>query len=101
MTLFKISPDDLSVRRLQEKNKLPAITGPVKPVNATHPVQPSPENAPINPLQAKHQEPHRRHTDRRQTDKPVILDTRSPHDRRTKTRHGDDDETMHGIDEEV
>jgi hypothetical protein len=69
-------------------------------------VQSSPENTPINPLQAKHQEPQRRHANRRQSDKPVILDTRSPHDRRTKTRHSDSDETnldetMHGIDEEV
>ena len=108
MTSFKITNDDLAVRGLQEGNKMPVISGPVLPVKASNPVQKSPEN---NPLQSgiterrshdPHHPSHRRHDDRRKTESPVLLDTRSSHDRRTKTENSDDAEnTMHGVDEIV
>lgn len=110
MTSFKISKDDLAVRGLQESNKTPVISGPVMPVKASNPVQKSPENLPLNPLQTdrrgnEYQSTQRRQVDRRKTDKPVLLDTRSQHDRRTKTGRSDDTEkhdgvtTLRGIDE--
>lgn len=106
MTIFKINPDDQSVRNLQTDNKIPATTGSVQPVNSTKPVQPSPEQITYKPIQNDPHKVERRHLDRRQSEKPVILDTRSPHDRRTKIRHGNSDgdesgKMQHGIDEEV
>ena len=107
MTTFKIANDDSGVRGLQETNKTPTIKGPVQPVKASNPLQKSPENIPVRTNQAnrKHAEtvqPHRRHDDRRKADIPVILDTRSTHDRRIKSDHSDDAErTLHGIDETV
>jgi len=111
MTTFKITNDDIGVRGLQEANKTPVITGPVQPVKASNPVQKSPENIPLNTNQSerKHYEslhPHRRKTDRRKTNTPVLLDTRSVHDRRTKTQKSDNEnndaiKTLHGIDETV
>ncbi|MCW8900304.1 MAG: hypothetical protein OQK75_12535 [Gammaproteobacteria bacterium] len=111
MTTFKITNDDIGVRGLQEANKTPVITGPVRPVKASNPVQKSPEHIPLNANQSerKHYEslgPHRRKSDRRKTNTPVLLDTRSVHDRRTKTQKSDDESndaitTLHGIDETV
>lgn len=112
MTTFKITNDDVGVRGLQQGNKTPVISGPVMPVKASNPVQKSPENIPVKPgqVERKHyepQHPHRRHTDRRKTDTPVLLETRSSHDRRTKIERSDDTEnnddvtTLHGIDEIV
>ena len=109
MTSFKITNDDVGVRGIQEGNKTPVISGPVLPVKASNPVQKSPENVPLNLSQANRKNVehhlHRRQTDRRKTDTPVLLDTRSRHDRRTKIEHSDDPEnddtltTLHGIDE--
>ena len=109
MTTFKIINDDVGVRGLQEANKSPVISGPVLPVKASNPVQKSPENMPLNLSQADRKNyehhPHRRQADRRKTDSPVLLDTRSQHDRRTKIEHSDDPDnddtatTLHGIDE--
>lgn len=107
MTTFKIINDDVGVRGLQEGNKTPVISGPVQPVKASNPVQKSPENLPLQPGMAERRNyeshpSHRRHADRRKNDSPVLLDTRSTHDRRTKTENSDDSEnTMHGIDEIV
>lgn len=112
MTTFKITNDDLGVRGLQESNKTPVISGPVMPVKPSNPVQKSPENLPIktsfvNRQQHEGHQTHRRHDDRRKKYMPVLLDTRSTHDRRTKTEKSDDDEnndaltTLHGIDEIV
>lgn len=107
MTSFKIIPDDTGIRGLQGVNKQPAITGPVQQVKASNPVQASPESLPVHPLPVDHRRIQRRQSDRRQRDEAVILDTRSPHDRRTKlTRSSDHNEkqtagTLHGIDEEV
>lgn len=112
MTSFKITNDDLGVRGLQESNKTPVISGPVLPVKASNPVQASPENLPIKIGQTErrdteHNQSHRRQSDRRKTDIPVLLDTRSQHDRRTKTGRSDDAEsdnavtTLRGIDETV
>ena len=112
MTSFKIINDDVGLRGLQEGNKTPVISGPVMPVKASNPVQKSPENLPIKPVQADrsgHEAHHtqRRHADRRKTDNPVLLETRSQHDRRTKTEKIDDSDsddavtTLHGIDEIV
>ena len=108
MTTFKITNDDTGVRGLQETNKTPVISGPVQPVKASNPVQKSPENVPLTHAQAHKTKPtathpQRRHADRRKTNTPVILDTRSNHDRRTKTDTEDDDamNTLHGIDKTV
>lgn len=110
MTSFKISNDDLGVRGLQEGNKTPVISGPVLPVKASNPVQKSPENLPLKSVQTdrRSSDTHssqRRQDDRRKTDSTVLLDTRSQHDRRTKTGRSDDAEhsdsvaTLRGIDQ--
>ena len=112
MTSFKIINDDVGVRGLQEGNKTPVISGPVMPVKASNPVQKSPENLPLKLTQIDRREndshhTQRRQSDRRKTDSSVLLETRSQHDRRTKTGRSEDaDEneaatTLHGIDEIV
>lgn len=112
MTSFKIINDDVGVRGLQEGNKTPVISGPVMPVKASNPVQKSPENIPLKSVQADRRgtDTHasqRRQMDRRKTDSSVLLDTRSQHDRRTKTGRREDaaeDEaasTLRGIDKIV
>ncbi len=112
MTSFKITNDDVAVRGLQESNKTPVISGPVLPVKPSNPVQKSPENPALKPVQADNknvQSPHthRRLHDRRKADNPVLLDTRSQHDRRTKTGRSSNAEStekippLHGIDEIV
>ena len=112
MTSFKIVNDDVGVRGLQKGNKTPVISGSVMPVKASNPLQKSPENLPIKPIQtdrgggqALHTE--RRQVDRRKTDHPVLLETRNQHDRRTKAEKTDDSKnadavtTLHGVDEIV
>ena len=110
MTSFKIINDDVGVRGLQESNKTPVISGPVMPVKPSNPVQKSPENLPIRPAQidrrgSEADQAQRRQLDRRKTNSSVLLDTRSQHDRRTKTGRSDDAEnnntvtTLRGIDE--
>lgn len=110
MTSFKITTDDIGVRGLQEDNKTPVISGPIMPVKASNPLQKSPENLPLKPIQTDRgsselHHVHRRQMDRRKTDNPVLLETRNQHDRRTKTEKIDDNEnevpTLHGIDEIV
>lgn len=112
MTSFKIINDDVAVRRLQESNKTPVISGPVMPVKASNPVQKSPEELPIKPIQIDRRAKDAHQTDRRQLDRrkkhsPVLLDTRVQHDPRTKSRRSDDaeqdtaDKKVHGIDELV
>ena len=112
MTSFKITNDDVAVRSLQEGNKTPAVSGPVLPVKASNPVQKSPENlslqlTPVERRDKQSQHSTRRQTDRRKTDSSVLLDTRSEHDRRTKTGRSDDSEeneavsTLRGIDETI
>ena len=110
MTSFKITNDDVAVRSLQENNKTPVISGPVMPVKASNPVEKSPENLSLQPVQVdrrgqKSQSSHRRQVDRRKTDSSVLLDTRSQHDRRTKTGRSTDENKdeelskLRGIDE--
>jgi len=112
MTSFKIINDDVGLRKLLESNKTPVISGPVMPVKASNPVQKSPENLPLKAAQIdlRSSEPHqaqRRQLDRRKTNSSVLLETRSQHDRRTKTGRSDDAEnndavtTSLGIDEIV
>lgn len=112
MTSFKITNDDVGVRGIQESNKKPVITGPVMPVKASNPVQKSPENPTLKTVQTdrrSHQSQlsQRRQIDRRKTESSVLLDTRSYHDRRTKTgrRHdaNKDDavSALRGIDKKV
>lgn len=112
MTSFKITTDDVGVRGIQEGNKTPVISGPVMPVKASNPVQKSPENLPLKPIQADRgsselHHAHRRQGDRRKTNNPVLLETRNQHDRRTKIETVDDSEnddavsTLHGVDEFV
>jgi len=110
MTSFKIINDDVGLRKLLESNKTPVISGPVMPVKASNPVQKSPENLPLKAAQTdrRSNDPHhaqRRQLDRRKTDSSVLLETRSQHDRRTKTGRSDDGEsnntvtTLRGVDE--
>ena len=107
MTSIKIINDDVGLRGIQEGNKTPVISGPVMPVKASNPVKKSPKYLPLQSgvTERRNHEPHpshRRHADRRKTESPVLLDTRSSHDRRTKTENDDDTKnTMHGIDEIV
>ncbi len=112
MTSFKIINDDVGLRKLLESNKTPVISGPVMPVKASNPVQKSPENLPLKSAQidrrgSESHQAQRRQLDRRKTDSSVLLDTRSQHDRRTKTGRTDDAEnndaitTSRGIDEIV
>lgn len=109
MTSVKIINDDVGLRRLIESNKTPAISGPVMPVKASNPVQKSPENTVTNKNLATHSrhQPHhseRRQSERRKNNSHVLLETRSQHDRRTKTIKTDENdniETVHGIDEIV
>ncbi len=105
MTSIQIGPDDAATRSAQVDNKKPAVTGPVQPVKPARPVQISEPGQRLQPVQ--HQ-PHacirwqRRHEDRRKVDIPVLLDTRSYHDRRTHSQHSPDTEkTLHGIDKKV
>lgn len=102
----------MGVRSLQESNKTPVISGPVMPVKASNPVQKSPENLPLKAAQIdrrsnKSHQAQRRQVDRRKTNSSVLLETRSQHDRRTKTERNDDAEkndgitTLRGIDEIV
>lgn len=95
MTSFKITNDDIAVRGLQVNNKTPVVSGPVLPVKASNPVQKSPENTLLNTSQTerRHSEPYqsqRRQIDRRKGEHSALLDTRSSHDRRTKTGRSDD-----------
>lgn len=110
MTSFKIANDDLGVRGLQETNKTPVTSSPVMPVKASTPLQASTENQLLKPALterrgAESPQAQRRQMDRRKADSNVLLDTRSQHDRRTKTgRSADaakDDAitTLRGIDE--
>jgi len=110
MTSFKIINDDVGVRGLQEGNKTPVISGPVMPVKPSNPVQKSPENLPLKPAQIdrranESQQAQRRQLDRRKKQSSVLLDTRSQHDRRTKTGRSNDAEknetvtTLRGVDE--
>ncbi|MDH5601734.1 MAG: hypothetical protein OEY78_10570 [Gammaproteobacteria bacterium] len=112
MTTFKITLDDVAVRGLKENNKAPVISGPVQPVKASNPLQKSPEHIPVKTSltgQNNYQPPHprRRREDRRKEYIPVLLDTRSNHDRRTRTDLSEDQDkndtikTLHGIDETV
>ena len=95
MTSFKIINDDVGVRGLQEGNKTPVISGPVMPVKASNPVQKSPENLPLKAAQidrrsSESHQAQRRQLDRRKINSSVLLETRSQHDRRTKTGRSDD-----------
>ena len=106
MTSFKITNDDIAVRGLQEGNKTPVISGPVLPVKPSNPVQKSPENISIqNQFSGNKQtelpHSHRRHQDRRQENKTVLLDTRSKHDRRINEIEDDSERHLHGIDKLV
>ena len=110
MTSFKITNDDVGLRKLQENNKTPVVSGPVTPVKASNPVQKSPENMPLKLAQVERRghDPHqaqRRQVDRRKADSSVLLETRNQHDRRTKTGRSEDVDksdavsTRHGIDQ--
>ena len=112
MTSFKIVNDDIAVRSLQENNKTPVIAGRVMPVKASIPVQKSPENtllqvSQIDRRDSESYQSQRRQVERRKIDNPTLLDTRSQHERRTKTGRSDDTSTnnvmtaLRGIDEIV
>lgn len=110
MTNFRISADDIAVRALQENNKTPVVTGPVLPVNATKPVEITPGTTPDQPNKSAHQNADsfqlRRRSKRRKKKRPVLLDTRSTHDRRTqahknKSENISEVNAARGIDETI
>lgn len=89
MTSIKISNDDSGLRSLQQTNKTPATTGPVQAIAPAKPLAASSSKEGLKPRQAWQQQPvvvehHRRQDNRRKKDIPVLLDTRSQHDRRVK-----------------
>jgi len=105
MTGFKIINDDIAVRGLQTDNKQPVVTGPVQPVKASNPVQEFTEEPRVKALEVNKRGEQRSQVDRRQNEKPVLLDTRSQHERRIKnTRNSSTTENktispFHGLDE--
>lgn len=105
MTTFKISNDDTAVRDLQSNNKQPVVTGPVQPVKKSNPVEEFTQELRVKAQEVNKKGEQRSQEDRRKKDKPVLLDTRSQHERRiknTRTNKIGENKTVypfHGVDE--
>ena len=87
MQWLTLVSEDSGVQRLKAQNRLPAKTtevGAVSPYPSTHSVQVG-ERQENNrqPVKDRRQGERRGGNDRRKKQVPVILDTRSNHDRRT------------------
>jgi hypothetical protein len=87
MQWLKLVSEDGGVQRLKASNRLPAATTgvePVPPYPATHSARIDGRSEPDNrrPLKDRRQNERRQGSDRRKKQVPVILDTRSKHDRR-------------------
>lgn len=85
MTFINLIPDDLGLQRLKSDNAQPGSARAVTPVDP-YPTQ-QPGQAHPKPMVLRREEPEqrkreRRHGERRQQQLPVVLDTRTPHDRR-------------------
>ena len=108
MTSIKITPDDLGVQSLRADNTKPEAAKSVAALSGSRAIHkasgPPPEQA---LLRTERRQGERRKLERRQTDKSVILDTRSHHERRSQPGQRRTDKTTtqqpmpHGIDEEV
>ena len=105
MTTFNIINDDTAVRDLKSSNKQPVVTGPVQPVKKSNPVQEFTQELRVKALEINQKDEQRSQEDRRKKDKPVLLDTRSQHERRIKnsrSNKSDENKTnfqFHGLDE--
>ena len=87
MQWLKLVSEDGGVQRLKAGNRLPAATpgvAPVPPYPATHSARIGghPEPGSRRPLKDRRQNERRQGGDRRKKQIPVVLDTRSKHDRR-------------------
>ncbi len=110
MTSINFPRDDEGRTRLQISNRkkkpgtvqetaqvepYPRITRARTPSHAKTPYR---EETPPQPVRRQQD---RRKFQRRQKDSPVLLDTRSKHERRTRRRRADDSPSDHGIDRKV
>jgi len=87
MQWLKLVSEDGGVQRLKAVNRLPAATKavePVPPCPATHSarIDGRPEAGSRRPVKDRRQNERRQGSDRRKKQVPVMLDTRSKHDRR-------------------
>ena len=87
MQWLKLVSEDAGLQRLKAVNRLPASTpgiDPVPPYPATHSacIGGHPEPGSRRPLKDRRQNERRQGGDRRKKQIPVVLDTRSKHDRR-------------------
>ncbi len=93
MTTTPINRDDKGINALKSSNTQPSSSGPteeIMPYPAIHP-EGSRESRARRPQQHRRQRSgDRRHEERRTKRSPVLLDTRLPHDRRTRARRGSD-----------
>ncbi|MFQ5642459.1 MAG: hypothetical protein ACE5FQ_02045 [Thiogranum sp.] len=87
MNWLTLVPEDSAVQRLMADNRKPAITralDPVSPYPSTHPARIGEHPETAHRRSANRQPGERRQGgDRRRKQVPVILDTRSKHDRRS------------------
>ena len=101
MQWLKLVSEDGGIQRLKAVNRLPARTPEVDAVPAYPATQSArmgerPEPTPRRPRKDRRQNKRRQGGDRRKKQIPVILDTRSKHDRRAlenrrgSTRHCED-----------
>lgn len=112
MTSITPPPDDIGLQRLKLDNAAPgtarAVTSP-RPAGGVPESRPAPRQAEaetVTPVERRQGE--RRHGERRQRNLPVVLDTRSRQDRRTRTGQratdhepGGETTVRRGIDVEV
>jgi len=87
MQWLKLVSEDGGVQRLKAVNRRPAATTavePVPPYPATHSarIDRRPEPGSRRPVKDRRQNERRQGNDRRKKQVPVMLDTRSKHDRR-------------------
>jgi len=87
MQWLKLVSEDGGVQRLKADNRLPATTphvDPVPPYPATHSAPIGAHTEPVSrrPRKDRRQNERRQGSDRRKKQVPVMLDTRSKHDRR-------------------
>ena len=93
MQWLTLVSEDNGVQRLKADNRRPVVAravDPVSPYPSTHPARigEHPET-PHQRIESRHQGERRKDGDRRRKQVPVILDTRSKHDRRALQNRGD------------
>ncbi len=100
MTSIYIPPNDEGLQRLRIDNRAPRTAAPVaevkQPAHVAELAPPHLQPAPGRRFAIRRSRKTRRHRqDRRQSRLPVLLDTRSGHERR---QHADEDSPVTGID---